>query len=442
MRKALAVALLVVFGAAFAARAADRLDAARVQKYFEDALPAYLADHRTIVEIESSTGDTEGSRNMADWVKAQFEPLGYTVEFRPNDKGTHVIANRKGNGALRVLILGHTDTVQPAGSLAKQPYGYDEAAGLVKGPGAGDSKASVAMLLHFAKAMNDLAFDNFADMTFYFDAEEETGSATEDEILGELARKHDFTLSVDSAPLGWGMNTEKKWVVNYELNIEGRTAHAGSRPQVGASATVELANQIVRIMKLASPLPADPWNYTNEALEKKGVVDYGQFLPAISINFGTVSTKNTKVNAVPMDAYAKLEVRGFTTAERECIDAEIRKITASPTVPGTKVNLTGPTNYMPAMEKTPEAEKLVAAYKDLAKTLYGADVTEWKAGGVSIGNFTSSHIPTIDGLGVETIASHDLANERADVKTFAPRASVLLLLLDKVVSEGLVAPAK
>ncbi|MCD8350413.1 MAG: M20/M25/M40 family metallo-hydrolase, partial [Planctomycetaceae bacterium] len=401
------------------------------------SFPTYLADHRTGTEIESPTGDLEGCKAMADWLKAQFEPLGYAVDYRQNDKGTHVIINRKGRGDLRVLILGHTDTVQPVGSLAKQPYQYDEATGLVKGPGAGDSKASVAQLVQFARALQELGFDNYAEMTFYFDAEEETGSATEDEILGDLAQRHDITLSVDSSPMDWGMNTQRKWVVNYELKVEGMTGHAGNSPQSSASATVELANQITRIMQLASPLPGKPEDYTREALEARGIVDHGQFLPPVSINVGVISTTNTKVNAIPQDAYAKLDVRGFTTAEREDIDEELRQIVASPTVRGTTVTLVGPFNMMPAMEKTPKAGRMVAYYKDIAKQLYDADVVEWATGGVSIGNFTSRHIPTIDGLGVETIAQHDLENERADVRTYVPRTVVMILLLDKVVHDGL-----
>ncbi|MCD8140846.1 MAG: M20/M25/M40 family metallo-hydrolase [Planctomycetaceae bacterium] len=438
--RTMTVAVLLAMGlisAAWAGDASARLDAAMVQRVVESSFPAYMADHRAVTEIESPTGDLEGSKAMADWLKARFEPLGYSVEYRQNDKGTHVILNKKGRGELRVLILGHTDTVQPVGSLAKQPYHYDEATGLVKGPGAGDSKASVAQLVQFARALQELGFDNFAEMTFYFDAEEETGSATEDEILGELTQRHGITLSVDSSPMDWGMNTERKWVVNYELNVEGMTGHAGNSPQSSASATVELANQITRIMQLASPLPGNPEDYTREALEARGIVDHGQFLPAVSINVGVVSTTNTKVNAVPRDAYAKLDVRGFKAAERDHIDAELRKIVASPTVPGTTVNLVGPFNMMPAMEKTPQAGRLVTYYKEIAKQLYDADVVEWATGGVSIGNFTSRHIPTIDGLGVETIAQHDLENERADVRTFVPRTVVMIMLLDRVVHEGI-----
>ncbi len=438
----LAVAMLLAIGMGLSARAAERLDPAKVQKVIEDSFPAYLADHRTVTEIESPTGDLKGSKEMAEWVRKQFEPLGYAVEFRQNDKGTHVIAGGKGEGALRVLILGHTDTVQPVGNLAKQPYAYDEKTGLAKGPGAGDSKASVAQLVQFARALKQLGFNNYAEMTFYFDAEEETGSATEDEILAELAKRHDLTLSVDSSPPDWGMNTERKWVANYELKVEGLTGHAGNSAQSGASATVELAHQIARIMELASPLPGNPKDYTKVALEKRGITDHGQFMPAVTINVGVVSTTNTKVNAIPKDAYAKLDIRGFKAAERDHIDAEIRKIAETPTVQGTKVNLVGPFNTMPAMEKTPAAGKLADIYKDIAKKLYGADVVEWATGGVSIGNFTSRYIPTIDGLGVETYAAHDLENERADVRTYAPRTVIMILLLDRVVGEGIIAPAK
>lgn len=441
-----AVAAILLCGMSLSLHAADtasgRLDAAKVQKVIADSFPTYLADHQTICEIESPTGDVKGSKAMAEWVKKQFEALGYSVEFRPNEKGTHLIANIKGDGALRILMLGHTDTVQPLGSLAKQPYAYDAKTGLAKGPGVADSKASVSQLVQFARALKQLAFTNFAEMTFYFDAEEETGSATEDAILAELAQRHDLTLSVDSSPANWGMNTQRKWVVNYELKVEGLTGHAGNSAQSGASATVELAHQITRIMQLASPLPGDPKQYTQEALAKQGITDHGQFLPAVTINVGVISTGNTKVNAIPKDAYAKLDIRGFKAAEQEFIDAEIRKIVATPTVKGTNVTLVGPFNTMPAMEKTPAAGKLAEIYKDIAKKLYGADVVEWATGGVSIGNFTSRYIPTIDGLGVETIAAHDLENERADVNTYAPRTVVMILMLDQVVNEGVIPAAK
>lgn len=430
----------LLLGLSFSAFAA--LDVEQVKKVVGDSFPAYMTDHRTITEIESPTGDLKGSKQMAEWVKKQFEALGYQVEFRQNDKGTHVIANVKGSGKLRILLLGHTDTVQPVGSLAKQPYHYDEKTGLVKGPGAGDSKASVAQLVHFAKSLKQLGFTNFAEMTFYFDAEEETGSATEDAILAELAQRHDLTFSVDSSPVGWGMNTQRKWVVNYEINVEGITGHAGNSAQSGASATVELANQITRIMQLASPLPGNPLDYTAEALEKRGVVDHGQFLPEVTINVGVISTKNTKVNAIPKDAYAKLDIRGFKAEERDRIDAELKKIAASPTVNGTKVTLVGPLNAMPAMEKTPQAAKLADIYKDIAHKQYGADVVEWATGGVSIGNFTSHYNPTIDGLGVETANQHDLENERADVRTYVPRTVVMIMTLDQVVEQGVIIPAK
>lgn len=79
-------------------------------------------------------------------------------------------------------------------------------------------------------------------------------------------------------------------------------------------------------MKLATPLPGNPADYTAEALKKRNIVDHGQFLPEITINVGVIKTGNTKVNAIPKDAYAKLDVRGFKSADRDRIDAELKKL--------------------------------------------------------------------------------------------------------------------
>lgn len=414
------------------------LDSATVKTVVNQQFATYLSNHKTITEIESPTGNAAASKKMAEWVKQQFTPLGYQVEFRTNEKGTHVIASKKGTGDLRILLLGHTDTVQPVGSLQKQPYHYDPASGLAKGPGAGDSKASVAMLVAFANALEQLKFTRYAEITFYFDAEEETGSDTENQILEELAKTHDLALSVDSAPPGWGVNTERKWVVNYDINVSGITGHAGNSAQSGASATAELANQITRIMALASPLPEDPSAYSTEALQKRGIEDHGQFIPPLTINVGTISTSNTKVNAIPADASAKLDIRGFKLEEQQRIEQKIKEIAATPTVKGTAVTVKGPYNTMPAMEKTPEAAKLVDAYKQIAHQQYGANIVEWAAGGVTIGNFTSRYIPTIDGLGVETSDQHNLDKERGYLNTFEPRTVTMILLLDEVTDKQLI----
>jgi glutamate carboxypeptidase len=413
------------------------LDPAKVKAVVDAQVPAYLQDHKAITEIESPTGDKAGSRQMADWLKARFEPLGYKAEYRENDGGTHVILRKKGEGQQRVLILGHTDTVQPKGSLAKKPYSYDAKTCLSQGPGAGDSKASVAQLLHFAQAMEKLGYKNYGEMIFYFDAEEEVGSDLEEKILDELAKQADLTLSVDTARPGWGLTTQRKWAANFDISVKGTTGHAGNSPQSSASATVELANQITRIMKLASPLPKDPSQFTPAGLAKRGLVDHGQFIPELTINVGVIETSNTKRNSVPAAATAKLDIRGYKAEDLKKIQAAIAKIAATPVVGGTKVEVKGPFGFLPAMEKTPAAARLVESYKKIVKQQYGANVVEWSGGGVTIGNFTAKHIPTIDGLGVETDYEHDLDKETVDLKTFAPRTVSMILLLDEVAAQGL-----
>lgn len=436
-----AIATACVAAFSFSALATP-LDAAKVKTAVEGQMSAFIADHKVITEIESSTGDKVGSRKMAEWLKGKFDPLGYAVEFRENTTSTHVIARKKGEGETRVLILGHTDTVHPTGSLAKQPYSYDPHSGIAKGPGAGDSKASVAQLVHFAESLEKLGYKNYGEMIFYFDGEEEVGSDLEQNLLVELAKQADLALSVDTARPDWGLVTQRKWAVGYDIKVTGITGHSGNAPQSSASATVELANQITRIMQLASQLPADPAQFSDEALAKRGVSDHGQFIPDVTINFGVIETSNTKGNSIPEDALAKFEVRGYKQADRDRIDIELKNIAATPSVGGTKVELISAGFPSPAMEKTPAVAKLVNYYKDIVKQQYGADVVEWSSGGVTIGNVTGQYIPTIDGLGVDTKDEHSLMKETTDMNMFAPRTVSMILLLDNVANEGLLVTSK
>ncbi|MCD8349762.1 MAG: hypothetical protein LUC93_04030, partial [Planctomycetaceae bacterium] len=73
MRLATMAVLLAVglMASASAGDASARLNPATVQQVVEASFPTYLADHRTVTEIESPTGDLEGCKAMADWLKAQ-----------------------------------------------------------------------------------------------------------------------------------------------------------------------------------------------------------------------------------------------------------------------------------------------------------------------------------------------------------------------------------
>ena len=431
-RRLLALTLVFAFLLTPVALAAPpALDSGKVKQVVGSQYGDFVKDLELLVNIDSGTGNTEGSAKIAAILKERLEPLGASVEFRPNSKGTHVIARLAGEGSLRVLLSPHTDTVFEAGEAAKRPFRVD-ANGFAYGPGAGDCKASVTQMVYLVKSLKELGLKNFKEIIIFFDAEEEIGSDDETAILNELAKQVDIALIVDTARPDWGIATQRKGSARYDIKVTGISGHAGNAPQASASATMELANQLTLLYKLASPLPKDPLSYSADALKARGISDHGQFIPDNSINVGVISTTNTKRNRIPDNALAQIEVRCYTTAELQRLDREIKALAGKTVVPGTKVTIEGGIGTTP-MEKTPQAVKFIDMYKAIAKKEYNANVVEWVAGGITVGNDTAKYVPTIDALGVESdpMTEHT-EREPVNLNTFVPRTVTLILFIDQI----------
>lgn len=394
------------------------------------AYPQYVEELRILVNIESESGDAEGSHQVAEWLKGKLGARDAAVEWQPNANGVHLIARLTGSGQGRFLFLMHTDTVHPRGALLKQPFRVDDL-GHAYGPGAGDSKSSVVFSLYVAEALQALAGDSFSEMVLYFDCEEEIGSEDEEAIVIDLAQNVDVAFVLDTARPDWGIVTRRKGIAGYELRVQGIPGHSGNAPQATASATMELAHQLTALNQLASPPPGDPTQFSHAALAARSIQDHGQFIPEISINAGAIGTPNTKVNVVPDQAYAVVEVRAYQQADLERIDQAMHAQTSHLTVSGTRVEVIRGRS-LPPMEKSEASARIIELYKQIVRTIYQAGVVEWSAGGITVGNLTSLYVPTVDALAVEVHNEHDLLREYADLSTFAPRLVSLVLLIQEL----------
>lgn len=405
------------------------MDGLKVKAYLQDQFKNYVADLEVLTNIDSGNGDPEGTDKAAKFVGGKLESMGGTVEYRTNERSTHLIARVKGTGTFRLLMIGHIDTVFKKGEAAKRPFRIDEK-NLAYGPGVGDDKATVIQTLYAIKALKELGFDRFGEIILYYNGEEEGGSPTAVAIVAELAQQADMAVIMDTARPDWGIVTQRKGSANYEIQVSGISGHAGNAPHESASAIMELGNQISKLYQLASPLPENPQDYTMEKLKEKGIQDHGQFIPPNCINVGVIGSTNDRINVIPGDAFAKLNVRCYTVAEQERIDRAIKDLANQTVVPGTKVTVTGGIHTGP-MEKTPQVQKLVDMYKAIVKREYDAEVVEWVAGGLTDGNRTAKFIPTIDALGVENYDEHT-DHEYVDLNTAVPRTTTLVLFVAEV----------
>ena len=140
----------------------------------------------------------------------------------------------------------------------------------------------------------------------------------------------------------------------------------------------------------------------------------------MTVNVGRISG-GTRVNVVPAEAAAQIDVRVSTNAQAD----EIRRrlLALKPVNPHCKLAISGGMNR-PPMEKTEGVAALYAKAQTIAREL-GFPLEEASVGGGSDGNFTAAlGIPTLDGLGAVGEGAH--AEHESVVISELPRRAALL----------------
>ena len=137
-----------------------------------------------LVETESPSGDAEGSRAVASLLEnaaRDISSVNSIERISCPDYGEHLRIQAFGNGSdynnKNTLILGHTDTVHPRGTLEAQ-QGVCEKDGRLYGPGIFDMKASSAVAVEVLNCLTALEIRPTRPVTLLLTCDEETGSKT------------------------------------------------------------------------------------------------------------------------------------------------------------------------------------------------------------------------------------------------------------------------
>jgi glutamate carboxypeptidase len=359
-----------------------------------------IAELCSLVEHETPSRDKPALDGLADHLAERLDDLGGLVEVIANRAGgNHVLGRFPGQPQNRpALVLGHFDTVWPAGTLVKMPI--REETGRLFGPGIFDMKASLAMLIAVLEVLRARTLRPGCPVTVLLTSDEEIGSPTSRSMIEELAHESKHVLVLEPPLADGSLKTERKGVGSFTIEIEGKAAHAGVAPEDGANAVLELAHQIVRI---------------------QGFNDLGA---GTTVNVGVVHGGTTS-NVVPAWALAQVDVRAKTLDAAAAVEQSL--LALRPVTPGTRVKVEGSFSR-PPMERTSAIAGLFTRALEIARGL-GIELTEGATGGGSDGNFTAAlGVPTLDGLGVIGGGAHaDL--EHIVIDSLPERAALLAALL-------------
>src|SRR5688572_3592294 len=332
-----------------------------LREYFAAQQDNLLAFTRALVEAESPSGDEAGSQDVVSLLVDQAKTIAAvnSVErIAVPGFGEHVRirAYADGNQEQQIVLLGHTDTVHPRGSIAERPWRTDE--NRAYGPGIFDMKSNCALALELLRAFEATGTRPARPITLLFMCDEESGSVHGRAIVEAEARNAHAVLVNEPSASGGRAKTGRKGTGMFTVEVHGRAAHAGLDPEKGVNAVLELARQTVRLHELN-----DPPNGTNVSV--------------------TIFNGGTASNVVPALATAEVDMR-FTSVDLG-VAIEYDVLNLKPFDPRAQIVVTGGINR-PPLERTPRVVELYELARGLAAKL-DFELGETSVGGGSDGNF-------------------------------------------------------
>lgn len=354
-----------------------------------------------LAEIESPTDRPETQAPVQDELARAFRALDYDVRIIPgHGTGGHLYARPKNRarGARSQLLVGHTDTVWPVGTLAEMPVRVEGER--LRGPGTLDMKGGLTMIVFALRALRELGIEPAVVPVVFMNSDEEVGSPDSKRYVRMLGRRvcRAFVLEPALGPDA-RIKTARKGIGRFEVAVKGKASHAGLAPEAGASAIVELSHVIQRLHAL------------NDA--ERGT----------TVNVGVIDG-GIRPNVVAAVARASVDARVRTMDDARALEADVAAI--RPITPGVTVEVTGGI-AIPPLERTPRNRALWDVAVEAGREL-GFNLEEGMAGGGSDGNTTSLFTATLDGLGCVGDGAH-AEHEHIEIDPTLDRCALLARLL-------------
>jgi glutamate carboxypeptidase len=365
-------------------------------------LPDILLMTERVVLIDSGTYDAAGVNAVIDVWAGMLAGLGFTVERAPlPGRGDQMTARLAlGNGP-RLLILGHADTVWPAGTVAQWPF--SRSGDRITGPGVGDMKTNVVMALHVLKQLLGSGLSGLGAITVLIVPDEEIGSPQSRGWIEGHAREAGLCLTLEPCRPNGGVVVGRGAVGALYITATGVTAHCGSYREQGASAVAALAPLVSAFEALTD--------------DKRGIA------ATVGIFRGGAARQ-----VVPGEAEIHLDLRAPDQAGADALLAAAQAIAARPAADA-RVSITVTGGFGRPPFPTTAGTRGLYAWAAEACAALGAPIHEVVARGGSDGSFAAGlGVPTLDGLGA---VAHDTCSRRetVEVSSIIPRAAVLAHLI-------------
>ncbi len=370
---------------------------------------------RELVRSESPTTEPDTQGHVMDLLSWSLEEVGYRVRHFPGvATGGQLLIRpaQRRPGRPFQLLVGHTDTVWPLGTLNEMPILVED--GIMRGPGAFDMKGGLVQMVYALRTLAELDLEPAVTPVVFVNSDEEIGSPESEDRIRRLAARADRAFVLEPGlELEGKLKTTRRGTGRFNVRVIGKSSHTGLAPDEGISAIQEMGHVVHGLHALADP-------------------DRG-----IGVNVGQIQG-GSRPNVVAAECRAVVDVRVRSMEDGKWVEERILGLQSN--TPGATLEIEGAVDR-PPMEGTPR-NRLLWHCARAASRLLGFEVEEGRSGGASDGNLTSLYTATLDGLGAVGDGAHAL-HEFVYLERMPERAALLalLLLLPPLPDPGEVDPA-
>src|SRR3954454_20556287 len=282
------------------------------------------------VDQNSGTMNIAGVEAVRRMVEPEFQQLGFKtrwIEMKAAGRAGHLVARHVGSRkGKRLLLIAHLDTVFEADSPFQRwvPDGN-----LAHGPGAGDDKGGIAVIVAALRAMQAAGTLKTANITVFMTGDEEDAgnplSISRRDLIAE-GKRADAALDFEdlaqedgpNGPVDMG-STARRSAGSWTVTVTGRSAHSAGVGAGNYGAIYELARIIDQFRR---ELPEDKLTYN------VGLIGGGQTAKLGSEKIGLEATGKT--NIIAATAVARGDLRAISQDQIDRVEAKMRSIVAQP----------------------------------------------------------------------------------------------------------------
>lgn len=355
----------------------------------------FFENLKALIDINSYTKNKEGVDNISKIMTSWFNDLGFeNICYERKTLGNHNLYVSPRTDGLKILLLGHNDTVFPKGKFEN----YSEDENWVYGPGVCDMKGGNMVALQALRNIHK-ANKKIENIDFLLVSDEETGSDDSKLLSSKLAKDYDYCFVFEAAGENLEVVTARKGVGTFTISIQGKASHAGVRYTAGINANLEAAHKLIELTKLTN-------------------LDIGT-----TVNVGKLSG-GVGANTISPTAELLLELRYTQNSERDRLLNALDEITKTSYVEGTISTLSG-LIQRDVMEANEKQQVLIEKIEKLS----GEKLPTEQRGGVSDANIVASQgVTTLDGFGPFGDGDHTV-HERALKSSFEQRINLMTQML-------------